>query len=120
MIVGIGTDICEINRIQPGAGFANKILSESEKEVLATKKNKQAYLAKRFAAKEAISKAFGCGIGAKLAFKDISILNNTAGAPYVELSETAKAKLPAFSSIHISISDESNYSIAYVVVENND
>lgn len=38
MIVGIGTDICDINRIQPGAGFANKILSESEKQVLSTKR----------------------------------------------------------------------------------
>lgn len=120
MIVGIGTDICEINRIQPGTGFANRILSESEKQILTTKKNKQAYLAKRFAAKEAISKAFGCGIGAKLSLKDISILNNEAGAPYVEITDNAKAKLPAFSTIHISISDESNYAIAYAVVEKND
>ncbi|HAG52543.1 MAG TPA: holo-ACP synthase [Alphaproteobacteria bacterium] len=117
MIIGIGTDICEINRIQPGEGFANKILSESEQEVLKAKKNKQVYLAKRFAAKEAISKAFGCGIGSKLSFKDISILNNEAGAPYVEISETAKSKLVDFSSIHISISDEKNYAIAYVIVE---
>jgi len=120
MIIGIGTDICEINRIKPGEGFANKVLSESELEVLKIKKNKQVYLAKRFAAKEAISKAFGCGIGSKLSFKDISVLNNESGSPYVEISELAKAKLANFSSIHISISDEKNYAIAYVVVEKND
>ena len=117
MIIGIGTDICEINRIQPGAGFANKVLSEAELEVLQSKKNKQAYLAKRFAVKEAVSKAFGFGIGAKLAFKDITVLNDEFGAPFITISDNAKAKLPEFSCIHVSISDEKNYAIAYVVVE---
>lgn len=117
MIIGVGTDICDILRIKPGTGFADKILSVKELEILKTKKNKQAYLAKRFAAKEAISKAFGCGIGKKLSFKDISVLNNIYGAPYVEIADSAKAKLQDFSNIHISISDEKNYAIAYVVIE---
>tara|TARA_Y100001960_G_C14493995_1_gene738170 strand:+ start:438 stop:797 length:360 start_codon:yes stop_codon:yes gene_type:complete len=117
MIIGIGTDICEIARIKPGQGFADKILSAKEQVIFANKKNKQAYLAKRFAAKEAVAKAFGFGIGSKLAFCDISVLNNEHGAPYIELSETATAKLPEFSNIHISISDEKQYALAYVVVE---
>lgn len=115
MILGIGTDICDINRIKPGQGFADKILCEDELKVFTIKKNKQAYLAKRFAAKEAVAKAFGCGIGAKLSFKDICILNNDLGAPYVKLLNTTK--LPKFSKIHISLSDEKNYAIAYAIVE---
>ena len=117
MIIGIGTDICDITRIQPGNGFANKILSDVELALLQKKSNKQAYLAKRFAAKEAIAKAFGTGIGKSISFKEITILNNDAGAPYVEIAQSAKEKLPAFSKIHISISDEKNYAIAYTVVE---
>jgi holo-[acyl-carrier protein] synthase len=117
MILGIGTDICNISRIKPNTGFANKILSITELEILNTKTNKQAYLAKRFAAKEAVAKAFGCGIGKKLAFKDICILNDETGKPFVQISQNAVEKLTEFSNIHISISDEENYAIAYVVVE---
>lgn len=120
MIIGIGTDICEINRIQPGSGFANKILSEKELLILSSKKNKQAYLAKRFCVKEAVSKAFGCGIGSKVSFKDISVLNDTNGKPYIEISDIAKAKLADYTNIHVSISDEKNYAISYVVVEKNE
>lgn len=115
MILGIGTDICEISRIKPGQGFADRILCAKELEIFAKKKNKQAYLAKRFAAKEAISKAFGCGIGAKLSFKDICILNNENGKPIVEILKIDK--LPEFTNIHLSIADEKNYAIAYAVVE---
>lgn len=117
MIIGIGTDICDIRRIKPGSGFAKKVLSKSELEILTKKANKQTYLAKRFAAKEAIAKAFGTGIGKNIAFNDLSILNNEAGAPYVEVSDNAKAKLPEFSKIHLSLSDEKNYAIAYAIVE---
>lgn len=117
MIIGIGTDICDITRIKPGTGFAKKILSEVELDILAKKANKQAYLAKRFAGKEAVSKAFGTGIGKSISFSDISILNDENGAPFVEISTNATAKLPKFSSIYISLSDEQSYAIAYVVVE---
>jgi holo-[acyl-carrier protein] synthase len=117
MIIGIGTDICERNRIKATFEFAKRILSEKELRIYNIKSNQHGYLSNRFAAKEAISKAFGVGIGATLSFKDISVLNNDMGAPYVEISETALKKLPEFSNIYISISDEQEYAVAFVVVE---
>lgn len=120
MIIGIGTDICNRSRIKASEQFAEKILSEKELKIYNIKSNQHGYLANRFAAKEAISKAFGVGIGSTLSFKDISVLNDEMGAPFVVISDTACAKLPKFSKILISISDEQEYAVAFVVVENND
>ena len=115
MIVGIGTDIIEIARIEQisaKAGlpkFAKKILTDAE--ILALSEVSAAKLAKRFAAKEAISKAFGTGIGAKLAFHDIEIFNDESGKP------TAHIKKHGDLKIHLSISDERTHAIAFAVIE---
>lgn len=115
MIVGIGTDIVEIARIEhigSKNGFerlAKKILTKAEISALATLS--AAKIAKRFAAKEAISKALGTGIGANLAFHDIEIFNDAAGKPITTIKNRADLK------INLSISDEKKYAIAFAVVE---
>ncbi len=86
-IVGIGTDIAEIARIEKalersGDAFASRILTESEMSVYAGLKQKGRYLAKRFAVKEAASKALGTGIAKGVTFQDFIISNDEFGAPY--------------------------------------
>lgn len=123
MIVGIGTDICDINRVtrlykKYGTRLVTKILTEKEERHLPTQE-RAAWLAKRFAAKEALSKAFGTGFSDGLTFKDFSILNNNKGAPEVVLSKNAQDKLPPECKIHISLSDEKAYALAFIVIEQN-
>lgn len=118
MITGIGTDIVEIARfelIEAKSGI-EKLIKKllTEEEISALTKNSiitSAKLAKRFAAKEAISKAFGTGIGAKLAFHDIQIFNDESGKP------TARIKNRDDLKIHISISDERTHALAFAVIE---
>jgi holo-[acyl-carrier protein] synthase len=120
MIIGIGTDIITLERIEYaleafGGKFVNRILTEKEKHHLIEINNKDskiAYLAKRFAAKEAISKALGTGIGEALSFHDIEISNNASGAPI--------ASVPKFKDVkvHISLSDEKEgLAIAFAIAE---
>lgn len=117
-IGGIGTDIVAISRIEELVEkfgiekFADKILSDAEKLALEGRENKLAYLAKRFAGKEAVSKALGTGIG-KIAFKDIEILNDEQGAPYVNLPDSYING----QQVHISLSDEKDYALAFVVLD---
>ena len=87
-IYGIGTDIIDINRIQKvlkNKKFKKKLFSNNEIKIVENKSNKIASYAKRFAAKEAFSKALGTGISGGILFKDISINNNKKGMPYIEL-----------------------------------
>lgn len=119
MIIGIGTDIIQIERIEKvfakyGNTFKNKILSGKEIEKLDSMPlHKHAsFLAKRFAAKEAISKAFGTGISDKLAFKDIIILNNEAGKPYVEIEKNKTNYLSSLDNIKIDLSLADDYPVA--------
>ena len=111
MIIGIGTDIVDIRRIE-------KLIEESGEKFLARIFNEEergedtAHYAKRFAAKEAIAKALGTGIGSKVSFKDIVITNDENGAPKAEV-KNQKSKV----KIHISLSDEYPYALAYAVAE---
>jgi len=124
MILGIGCDIVDSGRIQKlyektGEEFLSRILSSAERERFnefeANSKQQISYLAKRFAAKEAVSKALGIGIG-KLSFCDVSIINNDQGAPIAVLPETFSAFGGAKFKIDISISDEWPMALAFVVV----
>jgi len=123
-LVGIGTDIVKLSRIkalydQWGARFLLRILSSHEREALASLSHKIPYIAKRFAAKEAVAKALGTGIGEKAAFVEISIENETSGKPKVVLYGKAKefATSVGVGKVHISLSDEREYAIAYVILE---
>lgn len=117
MIIGIGIDLIEIERIKKHfkqkERFINRILTEAEKAVLNelhSEKRQLEYIAGRFAAKEALAKAVGTGIG-QLSFQDIEILNKENGAPYI----TVKGFID--ENILISISHTEHYATAQVVIE---
>ncbi len=115
MIIGIGIDIVELNRIkeitdkQPR--FPKRILTVSELSVYSTLSDwrKIEFLAGRFAAKEAYSKAVGTGIDKSLDFTDIEVLNNEQGKPNINISSSYH--------IHLSISHSKEYAVAQVIIE---
>ena len=121
MIKGIGTDIVEIWRIKnlmKNEHAVERILTAGEKELYDKKPKPHEFLAGRFAAKEAVSKAFGVGIS-KCPLNEVEILQNELGAPYVNLYGNAKAlqdKMKA-EKIFISISHEKEYAVAMAVLE---
>ncbi|SFJ73651.1 holo-ACP synthase [Thermoflavimicrobium dichotomicum] len=122
MIWGIGTDIIEMERIEKAGldRLAARVLTESEKQMMPmAPKRKLEFLAGRFAAKEAISKALGTGIGEIVSFQDIRIINNENGAPKAQIS--AETMQCLFSdkkvNIHLSISHSEKYALATAVVE---
>ncbi len=124
MIAGIGVDIVEISRVARsldrwGDRFRDKILHKKEVRTGQSGAIAAAYLARQFAAKEAVSKALGTGMRAGVHFGDIKILRGKGGAPLVELSRGAAARASKLGAnkIHISISDEVDYAIAYAVAE---
>ncbi len=124
MIKGIGTDIVSIARIKDviernGDAFAKRILTKDELQIYLVKRDAVNWLAKRFAAKEAISKALGTGIAKGVSWADFQILNDELGAPMVDVSGVAKDKLATLgaSTIHLSISDEKEFAVAFAVIE---
>ena len=122
MIIGVGTDIVEVDRIRKAfsrrpENFRRKILAAEEIEKTPVTREIE-YLAKRFAAKEAISKVLGTGMQFGVSFGDILILTDLeTGQPLVELKGHAKqqASLKGINRILISISDEKDYAIAFAV-----
>ncbi|MFP6833748.1 MAG: holo-ACP synthase [Porticoccaceae bacterium] len=123
MTVAIGTDIVEIQRIasaleRQGDKFVQRILTESEIAEYQARGNSVAFLAKRFAAKEAIAKALGTGIGRGISFQHMIVSNNSDGAPQVELQANAAERLKQMggSQVLLSLSDEKNYALAYVAI----
>ena len=124
MIYGIGTDIVSIERIQTilnknRDGFINRVLTEHEKALFANKADSAAFCAKRFAAKEAFSKALGTGIGRVVSFQDLTVRSNEHGKPYFMPSEKLRLYLQekGIKHGHLSISDESQNALAFVVLE---
>ena len=127
MILGAGTDIVEIKRFKEALKKAPDIIGRlfTEKEQKKAQKmlpsKKINYFAKRFAAKEAFSKACGTGIGRNIGWKDIEILNNKAGAPVTTFSEKADLFLQKkFKTkkihIYLSLTDEKKYAMAFVIL----
>ena len=123
MTIAIGTDIVEIKRIadaleRQGDKFVQRILTESEIAEFRESANSVAFLAKRFAAKEAIAKALGTGIGRGISFQHMIVSNNADGAPQVELQENAADRLKQLdgTKVLLSLSDEKNYALAYVAI----
>ncbi len=123
-IFGIGTDIVSINRIKSSLkkkNFIKRIFNEQE--VLKCKKvvNKHNCYAKRFAAKEAFSKALGTGISNGINFNEITVLNNKLGKPYIYLKGETKKKIRKIfkqkkTKISLSLSDEKDYAVAFVTI----
>ena len=124
MIYGIGTDIVEVARLEAsitqfGDDFAKRILAESEFASYEKSAIKPRFLAKRFAAKEAFSKALGTGLRAPATFQNIAVGHNDLGKPMLILAAELQAFLLSknITQMHISISDEKNLAAAFVVLE---
>ncbi len=124
MIYGIGTDIVEVGRIESsiekfGDDFAKRILAESEMPSYLATSIKSRFIAKRFAAKEAFSKALGTGLRVPATFQNIAVSHDALGKPILVLAKELQDFLTVknISHMHITISDEKNLAAAFVVLE---
>ena len=125
-VIGLGTDIVNINRIKKiyskyGNQFLNKILTESQKksEKKLSRFKNVSTIAKRFAAKEAISKAIGYGFSNGIHFKDIEIYNDESGKPYANLNGKAKTivnKISKKYNIFLTLSDDKPWAVATALI----
>jgi len=129
MIVGLGSDLCNIERIQAsldrfGERFEQRCFTEIERRKAARRPfTKAGTLAKRFAAKEAFSKAVGTGFRRGVFMKDIGVVNAPSGAPTLALEGGAKAALDALvppghlARVHLTLTDDHPWAQAFVVIE---
>ena len=128
MIFGIGTDVCDIRRIEAtferqGERFARKVLGEQELVVWQQRSERWPrrglrYLATRFSAKEAFSKAIGLGIRTPMAWRRCEILNRPSGQPVIVLHGELKTWFEAQGlRAHVTVTDETDYAASFVVVE---
>ena len=124
MIYGIGTDVVEIARVDKalarwGERFAERILCEPELRRFRSHRQPVSYLAKRFAAKEAFSKALGTGIKAPANWHGLWVINHPSGKPQLEFTRPLSALLCArgITRTHVSLSDERGVAVATVILE---
>ncbi|WP_108446900.1 holo-ACP synthase [Halomonas denitrificans] len=124
MIIGIGTDIARVARFERamarhGERFAERLLGELERERLRDHGLPAAFLAKRFAAKEAFVKALGTGLRRGMRWTEIQVVNDALGRPSLVLSGRAQALAEAAGvrALHLSLSDEEALATAFVVLE---
>lgn len=124
MIIGIGTDIVSVQRIEKaverfGERFINRVFTEDETSCCDGKKEKAQYLAGRFAAKEAVLKALGTGISNGIWFKDVEVARVHGKRPEITLHGKGKemAESLGVKNIHISISHDGGIATAFAVVE---
>lgn len=124
-ILGIGTDIVEIARIEAviarsGDRLARRVLSANEWEIYQAHQQPVRFLAKRFAVKEAAAKALGTGIRNGLAFNQFEVFNDGLGKPSLRLWEEAQrmAERMGVRSMHVTLADERHYACATVIIEN--
>ena len=123
MIVGVGIDIIEIERIEKAISrsnkFIEKVFTENERVYFGTRNNRIEVITGNFAAKEAIVKAIGVGF-VDIGLKDVEVLRDPFGKPYVVLYNKAKAMLSDTSTVHISISHCKDYAVANATIESLD
>jgi holo-[acyl-carrier protein] synthase len=128
MILGIGSDLCDIRRIEKtlarhGARFMARIFTEVERKRSEGKKTRASSYAKRFAAKEACAKALGTGIKRGVFWSDMGVVNQHSGQPTIVLTGGAMVRLAELlpagheAIIHLTITDEYPYAQAFVVIE---
>ncbi|MDF0487125.1 holo-ACP synthase [Sphingomonas sp. H39-1-10] len=129
MIIGLGSDLCNIERIQNsldrfGERFEQRVFTEVEQRKAARRPfTKAGTLAKRFAAKEAFSKAVGTGFRAGVFMKDIGVVNAPSGAPTLALTGGARARLDAITPeghvalVHLTLTDDHPWAQAFVIIE---
>ena len=129
MIIGLGSDLCNIERIQNsldrfGTRFENRVFTDIERAKAARRPFTRAgTYAKRFAAKEAFSKAVGTGFKRGVFMKDIGVVNQASGEPTLHLSGGAKERLDAMTPpghaarIHLTMTDDHPFALAVVIIE---
>ena len=128
MIFGVGTDICDVRRIaatfaRRGERFAEKVLGPHEIDVFRARRAKVeargiSYLATRFSAKEAFSKAIGLGMRSPMTWRDCEVVKSPSGKPQIRLHGALAAWFEArHLQAHVSVSDETDYAASFVVVE---
>ena len=128
MIVGIGSDLCDIRRIEQTLGrfgdrFIARIFTELERTRSERKTDRAASYAKRFAAKEACSKALGTGMRGGVFWRDMGVVNLPSGQPTMRLTGGAAQRLAELMPpgmepfIHVSLTDDHPYAQAFVVIE---
>ncbi|MBF0445320.1 MAG: holo-ACP synthase [Magnetococcales bacterium] len=124
MIIGIGTDLVKIERLQKsidrfGQRFIDKVFSPIEHDYCLNRSDIASCLAKRFAAKEAFVKALGTGMREGIWFRDVTISNNSYGSPSISLSGQAAKRLESIEPylVHVSLSDEGGFAQAFVIIE---
>lgn len=128
MILGIGTDICDIRRFEQsiekfGDRFLRRIFTEKEQKYCESKARKASYYAKRFAAKEAVAKALARDDTGAMGWRDVEVVNAPSGRPVINLYRSAQDRLeenlPAgyTGKVHITLSDDYPYAQAFAVVE---
>ena len=128
MIIGIGSDLCDIRRVEQtlerfGERFTQRCFTAIERQRSDRKAGRAASYAKRFAAKEACAKALGTGIGQGVFWRDIGVVNLRSGAPTLHLTGGAAGRLAALTPpghaarIHLTITDEYPLAMAQVMIE---
>lgn len=125
MIIGVGTDLTEMKRIQEilsgkrGTAFLRRILTAGELALLEgiSERRRAEFAAGRWAAKEAVSKALGCGIGGALGFQDIEVLPDALGKPLCFVSEAVWDHLGFRAKVHLSITHTNEWAAAFAVAE---
>lgn len=128
MILGIGSDLCDIDRIQKsldrfGERFTHRVFTEIERAKSDRRATRAASYARRFAAKEACSKALGTGLHAGVFWRDMEVVNLPGGRPTLRLTGGAAARLAAMTPpgheaiVHVSMTDDPPMAQAFVVIE---
>lgn len=128
MILGIGTDLANIERIQGtldrfGDRFRNRVFTETELAKAKRRKDEAGTLAKRWAAKEACSKALGTGLAMGIAWRDMAVSNLRSGQPVMQLTGWAAERLAEMTPaghdtiVHVTLTDDHPWAQAFVVIE---
>jgi holo-[acyl-carrier protein] synthase len=128
MILGIGTDLANIDRIARvldrfGDRFRNRVFTEAEQRKAERRADRAGTYAKRWAAKEACSKALGTGLRMGIAWRDMSVVNLRSGQPQMLLTGWAAGRLEAMTppghraAVHVSLTDDHPWAQAFVVIE---
>ncbi|KPN63987.1 holo-[acyl-carrier protein] synthase [Aliiroseovarius crassostreae] len=128
MILGIGTDLANIDRIQAtlerfGDRFRNRVFTERELAKAARRRDEAGTLAKRWAAKEACSKALGTGLSMGISWRDMAVSNLGTGQPVMEVTGWARERLDEMTPegheaiLHLTLTDDHPWAQAFVVIE---
>lgn len=128
MIIGIGSDLIDIRRVEKtlerhGERFTNRVFTEIERQKSDRRKERAASYAKRFAAKEACSKALGTGLSQGVFWRDMGVVNLPSGKPTMRLTNGAAERLASMvpagktAAIHLTITDDFPLAQAFVIIE---